>query len=83
MLGQVLGLYGLGQYLAVSGHPVLAAISLGLGMQQAGWLAHDYIHGRDKHVLSAVVHTHSEPSLLTLRQAPTRLRFAADSWLVE
>jgi hypothetical protein len=33
--------------LAVSGHPVLATISLGLGMQQAGWLAHDYIHGRD------------------------------------
>jgi hypothetical protein len=48
VLGQVLGLYGLGQVLASTGHPVLASISIGLGMQQAGWLAHDYIHGRGK-----------------------------------
>jgi hypothetical protein len=45
VLAQVLGLYGIGWFLAAA-HPVMAAISLGLGMQQAGWLAHDYSHGR-------------------------------------
>ena len=47
VLAQVLGLYAVGWFLAGS-HPIMAAISLGLGMQQAGWLAHDYIHGRGK-----------------------------------
>ena len=47
VLAQVLGLYILGQAIAAT-NPVLAAISIGLGMQQAGWLAHDYVHGRGK-----------------------------------
>tara|TARA_B100001142_G_scaffold176255_2_gene175832 strand:- start:671 stop:1987 length:1317 start_codon:yes stop_codon:yes gene_type:complete len=47
VLCQVLGLYALGWFLAWT-HPILASLSLGLGMQQAGWLAHDYIHGRGK-----------------------------------
>ena len=46
-LAQVLGLYAIGWFLANS-NPIIAAISLGLGMQQAGWLAHDYVHGRGK-----------------------------------
>lgn len=45
VLAQVMGLYGVGWFLAGT-HPVMAAVLLGLGMQQAGWLAHDYIHGR-------------------------------------
>ena len=45
VLATTLGLYGLGWFLAGT-HPILATLSLGLGMQQAGWLAHDYIHGR-------------------------------------
>ena len=45
VLCTTLGLYGLGWFLAGT-HPILATLSLGLGMQQAGWLAHDYIHGR-------------------------------------
>lgn len=28
-------------------HPLLATFMLGLGMQQAGWLGHDWSHGRD------------------------------------
>jgi fatty acid desaturase len=28
-------------------HPLLAMVLLGLGMQQAGWLGHDWSHGRD------------------------------------
>ena len=47
VLGTTLGLYAIGWFLANS-HPILAACSIGLGMQQAGWLAHDYIHGRGK-----------------------------------
>lgn len=27
-------------------HPVIATILIGIGMQQAGWMAHDYCHGR-------------------------------------
>lgn len=46
-LAQVLGLYAAGTALAHD-HPLVATLVLGLGMQQAGWLAHDYIHGRGK-----------------------------------
>lgn len=35
-----------GTYLAFGGHPVIATILIGLAMQQAGWVAHDYIHAR-------------------------------------
>ena len=48
VLATTLGLYALGWILAANAHPWLAALSLGLGMQQAGWLAHDYIHGRGR-----------------------------------
>ena len=41
----VVGLYGAGTALAWS-QPIVATVLLGLGMQQAGWLAHDYVHGR-------------------------------------
>lgn len=34
--------------LVSSSHPVLAILLIGLGMQQGGWLAHDYLHGRGK-----------------------------------
>mmetsp|Transcript_12165 Transcript_12165/g.40016 ORF Transcript_12165/g.40016 Transcript_12165/m.40016 type:complete len:445 (+) Transcript_12165:23-1357(+) len=46
-LAQVLGLYAVGTAIAHD-QPVLATLALGVGMQQAGWLAHDYIHGRGK-----------------------------------
>lgn len=29
-------------------YPILAALSLGIAMQQAGWMGHDYGHGRGK-----------------------------------
>lgn len=63
-LGQVLAMYSVGTVIAHD-HPVLATIILGLGMQQAGWLAHDYIHGRGKWCESmrwfgAVFNGHSE-----------------------
>ena len=45
VLAQVLACYVVGQAIAAT-HPVWAAISIGIGMQQAGWLAHDYVHGR-------------------------------------
>jgi fatty acid desaturase/cytochrome b involved in lipid metabolism len=45
VLAQVLGCYVVGQAIAAS-HPFFAALSIGIGMQQAGWLAHDYVHGR-------------------------------------
>ena len=44
-LTQVVGLYVAGQYFAYS-NPVISTILLGLGMVQAGWLGHDYVHGR-------------------------------------
>ena len=44
-LVQVVPFYVVGTGVAYS-HPVLATVLLGVGMQQAGWLAHDYIHGR-------------------------------------
>ena len=44
-LFQVVALYVSGTALAYS-HPVWATILLGLGMEQAGWLGHDYVHGR-------------------------------------
>ena len=42
---QVAGLYAAGQFFAYS-NPWLATLLLGLGMVQAGWLGHDYVHGR-------------------------------------
>jgi len=44
-LGQVAGLYIAGTFLAYS-NPFIATVLLGLGMVQAGWLGHDYVHGR-------------------------------------
>jgi len=44
-LAQVVGLYVAGTALAWE-QPIVATVLLGLGMQQAGWLAHDYVHGR-------------------------------------
>ena len=44
-LTQVVGLYVAGQFFAYS-NPWLATVLLGLGMVQAGWLGHDYVHGR-------------------------------------
>jgi fatty acid desaturase len=44
-LVQVLGLYAAGQFFAYS-NPVMSTVLLGLGMVQAGWLGHDYVHGR-------------------------------------
>ena len=44
-LTQVVGLYVAGQYFAYS-NPWLSTLLLGLGMVQAGWLGHDYVHGR-------------------------------------
>ena len=34
-----------GTMLAYS-HPLVAIFLIGLGMQQAGWLGHDFVHGR-------------------------------------
>lgn len=34
-------------WLLSASHPVIATLMLGLGMQQAGWLGHDWSHGRD------------------------------------
>lgn len=34
-------------YCISASHPLLAMFMLGLGMQQAGWLGHDWSHGRD------------------------------------
>lgn len=36
-----------GTYFAHS-HPLLATLMIGLGMQQAGWIGHDYVHGRGR-----------------------------------
>jgi len=44
-LVQVVGLYAAGTAVAYS-NPFAATILLGLGMVQAGWLGHDYVHGR-------------------------------------
>lgn len=48
LLAQTLGLYAAGQLAANAGHPIAAGLLLGLGMEQAGWLAHDYVHGRGR-----------------------------------
>jgi len=29
-------------------HPYIATLIIGIGMQQAGWIGHDYVHGRGK-----------------------------------
>merc|ERR1711998_49428 len=44
-LVQIVGMYVFGTAIAYD-HPILATLILGIGAQQAGWLAHDYIHGR-------------------------------------
>jgi len=37
----------LGTMLSYS-HPVIATVLIGMGMQQGGWIGHDYAHGRGK-----------------------------------
>lgn len=44
-LGSIVLLVGLGTLLAAD-YPWLATLLLGVGMQQAGWIGHDYVHGR-------------------------------------
>lgn len=39
-------LASLGTYLGVIGHPVWAIVLIGLAMEQAGWIGHDFVHGR-------------------------------------
>jgi len=47
LLFMVWGLFALGSYLATyTDQRLLAIASLGLAMQQAGWLGHDFQHGR-------------------------------------
>ncbi|CAM44486.1 putative delta-6 fatty acid desaturase [Leishmania braziliensis MHOM/BR/75/M2904] len=43
----VIVLYVVGTYLSYS-RPFMAVILIGLGMQQGGWLAHDFTHARGK-----------------------------------
>jgi len=48
-LANVLGLCLAGSVVAWTGGPtIVAALLVGFGMQQAGWLGHDYIHGRGR-----------------------------------
>mmetsp|Transcript_26594 Transcript_26594/g.32266 ORF Transcript_26594/g.32266 Transcript_26594/m.32266 type:complete len:497 (-) Transcript_26594:540-2030(-) len=47
-LGVVVGLFGAGTVAAWNGWDLAAIVALGLGSTQAGWLGHDYIHGRGK-----------------------------------
>jgi len=63
MLANVVGLCAAGTALAHE-HPLVGTLLLSLGMQQAGWLGHDYIHGRGwwcemMKVLGTVVNGHS------------------------
>lgn len=44
-VGSILTLCAVGTLLSYS-HPFIAILLIGLGMQQAGWIAHDYVHGR-------------------------------------
>lgn len=46
-VGAILTLCTLGTWLSYS-HPYLAVLLIGVGMQQAGWVAHDYIHARGR-----------------------------------
>jgi fatty acid desaturase len=39
-------LSALGTWAAFTGHPIIATLLIGFAMQQAGWIAHDYIHAR-------------------------------------
>jgi fatty acid desaturase len=41
-------LAGAGTYACFAGYKVLAIVLLGFAMQQAGWIGHDYTHGRGK-----------------------------------
>lgn len=45
VMAPCLFLYGLGSWLAWS-HPLIAIVCIGVSMQQAGWIGHDYGHGR-------------------------------------
>lgn len=45
VMGPCLGLCVLGTFLAYS-YPLIAVMCIGVGMQQAGWIGHDYGHGR-------------------------------------
>lgn len=46
-LSSIYVLASLGTYFAlVKSSPILAIICIGLAMQQAGWIGHDYVHGR-------------------------------------
>ena len=47
LVAQTLGLYVAGTMLAAT-QPILATILIGVGMQQGGWLAHDFVHGRGR-----------------------------------
>jgi len=44
-IGIIVVLSIVGTYIAVD-HPIIASVLIGLAMQQAGWLGHDYVHGR-------------------------------------
>lgn len=46
-LGPCLALVIFGSYISYT-YPFLATLLIGLGMQQAGWIGHDYVHGRGK-----------------------------------
>jgi fatty acid desaturase len=52
----IICLCALGSWLAKS-HPMVAIVLIGLGMQQAGWIGHDYVHGRGRvsYVLGRVI----------------------------
>jgi len=43
----ILVLCGIGTLLANT-NPIVATVLIGLGMQQGGWIGHDYVHGRGK-----------------------------------
>lgn len=46
-----------GGTLVKDSHPMVAVLMIGLGMQQAGWIGHDYVHGRGEvsYVLGRVI----------------------------
>ena len=49
LIARTLAWYVGGQACANQGWYVAAAALIGIGMQQAGWLAHDYVHGRGEY----------------------------------
>jgi fatty acid desaturase len=46
-VSSIIILAALGSFLS-SQYPILASILIGLAMQQAGWIGHDYVHGRGR-----------------------------------